>query len=237
MDLEVKDSPLPDYGLPNLYGALRGKEVYVHPVKRKKQKSTVYALSNSINFEGDILITSPKTTDLEADLSTFNLPLLEREGLEVRSKMISNRKLVEKIFTEKEVEMLIKLVEKKGDVFRAFIIEPGICMFSTYWIPENVDKIKTTLNDLADLVESLESNITKDEVDNERFEKIARKNNTVIVETGMMLFFLSTGILFVISVPVAFSWIGLNLGAILILISLLRIYFIAQTRGWLSKQG
>ncbi len=234
LEMEVKEGPMAEYGLPNLYGKLGGKEVYVHPVKRKKQENAVFAVSNSIMFEGDIVITSPETTELKADISTIKVPSFEREGLEVKSNIRSNRELVDKLFTEKEVDMLKKLVKKKGYVFRALIIEPGICMFSTYKIPKDADDIQNTLNSLVKLVKGLESNTTKEEVYNKRFQKVSRRNNMIVLEMGMMLFFLSTGTIMIISVPGAFSWIALNIGIILILISILRIFFIAQTRGWFS---
>ncbi len=233
LSLEVKGGPLPDYDMPNLYGDFRGRKVYVHPAKRKEQNSTVYGVSNAIKLEGDMVVTSPKTTILETYMDTLKVRSLGKEGLKIMSPVKENQKLAGVIFTDKAVEKLKELVDMKGDLFRALIMENGICMFSTYRIPEDEEEIESTLELLADMTECLESEVEGESISNIRFQKVSRGSRMVTVELVLMGVFTLTGILALFTVPVAFSWIALNMGIMLILVSALRIFTIAETRGWL----
>lgn len=238
MDLEIKDGPPTGYGYPDLYGTVQGREVYVHPVegKGKNHGSTVYGVRNKIDFKGDIIVTSPETTIIEDEVSVLDVPSLSKKGLEIRSDIRSNQGLARKLFNDKTVRKLKRMIDEEGDDFRALIIEPGVCMFSTHEVPKDTSVIEERIVDTVELVDRLEGNSPsiKAKVSSERFDRIATKYHASLFDLAMMIGVFLLGFYLLLSIPMGFSWIFLNLGAMLVLVSLTRISILITTRNWLD---
>jgi|GEM_PF-4615357 len=233
LGLEVKDGPVTDYGYPKLFGRYKGRLVYVHPTERKKQQSTVYAVQNALTFDGDVVITSPETTTLKNDINKLSVPSIQEKGLEIRSDERSNQVLANDIFSRGAVDRLKDLINKQAENFRAFILESGVCMFSKYKLPDDIDEIEETLEDVIKLADEIETNSDTFEVVNPRFKRISKKSRAVVFDIGMMIVSLMIGIVLILSSPLFFSWISINLGAMMILLSGVRISFILHAREWI----
>lgn len=235
LGLQVKEGPITDYGLPNLYGELDEREVYVHPTIRKKKRTTVFAVECNIPITEDILVLSPRTTRLETDVPQIKVPAVEDLGMEIRSVSEYNKKIADRLFSEKSSSMMANLVDMAGDDFRALIFEPGICMFSTFHIHSDKNDIISTLEYLVELVKELESHTDIKEMDNDRFRNLDSKSHALRIELSMMALFLITGIITMIFTFMDHSSVAFSLGVVLITIPTVRIYFLAETRGWIDK--
>ncbi len=232
LGLEVKDGPVTDYGYPKLHGVYRGREIYVHISKIKGLFNTVYAVENNMPLESDIVITSPETVSLKDKLFPLKVPQLKKEGLDAWSRDRLDIDMVEEMFTSDNVKKLKGLVWKQAGSFRAFIVEPGICMFSTFKAPDSFEEIKETLSACVDLVEDIEPGTSTENINSPRFEKISNRSIGLIIEVGSMIFFFFTGIFLLMISPWMFSWVFINLAAIVMLLSITRMIIIFRSRSW-----
>ncbi|MFW5898349.1 MAG: hypothetical protein ACOCT7_00680 [Candidatus Saliniplasma sp.] len=239
LGLELREGHGGNYGMPDLYGKINDRKVYVHPVRGKKKAppKTVYAAEIDLKLDEKVIISSPETSEVEEDLPKVEIPQLERYDLEAFTESQRDRSSVKKLITKKAASKLNGLLKKNGDMFRALIIESGLVMFSTYGIDMDEQKLKYNLGEVEKLAiifeESEEEGPRK--VKNERLEAIEKKSRLVYMEFGFMSLLTVLGLYLVYTSIFGLSFFFINMGIVLFMIAGARMVSILNTRGWLRS--
>ncbi|MGM0405835.1 MAG: hypothetical protein ACQEQM_06820 [Thermoplasmatota archaeon] len=239
LDITIKEGHGGNYGMPDLYGEINDRKVYVHPVRGKKKAppKTVYASEIALRSDEKIIITSPETSEIEEELPKLDIPQFKRYDLEVVVESQNDESVAKKILTKKTASKLNALLKKNGDKFRALIIESGLVMLSTYGIEMDQKQLNYNISETAKLADLFEENIDKksENIRNERFEAIEKESKLVYMEFGLMSFLLILGLYLVYTSILDLSFFFINLGIVVVMISGARFVSILNTRGWLRS--
>ncbi|MFO7793213.1 MAG: hypothetical protein R6W73_09610 [Candidatus Saliniplasma sp.] len=240
LGIAIKEGHGGNYGMPDLYGKIKDREVYVHPVRGKKKAppKTVYAAEVDIKTDEKVIISSPETSEIDEDLPKLEILQLKRYDLDVFPESQRDHPLVKKLITKKVASRLNSLLKKNGDSFRALIIESGLVMFSTYGIETDENQFKNNIREVGKLASLFEENLDEkfEIVRNERLEAIEKKSKLVFIEFGFMSFLIILGLYLVYTSIFDLSFFFINLGIVVFMISGARLVSILNTRGWLRSE-
>lgn len=243
-ELELREGSGMSYSLPDLYGEMEGRKVYVHPGKgnKKKRPKTTYAVETKIPMDGSIIISSPETSEVEEGHPSIDVPNIEKYDLAVNTESIENESIVKNLLSKKVSSKINHLASANKDDFRGLVLEPGLAMFSNFGIKRDIEKIKDTIGDVVELVDEMEksSSEIKDSLQNERLRKFSEKSKTVYLELSIMsavlafsIYLTYTSLMDMLNPSADFSIFFLNLGIVTMLISGSRLFSLASLRDWL----
>ena len=239
LDIAIKEGHGGNYGMPDLYGKIKDRKVYVHPVRGKKKAppKTVYASEVALKSDEKIIITSPETSEIEEELPTLEVPQLKKYDLEVVVESQGDASLVKQIMTKKTASKLNALLKKNGDKFRALMIESGLVMLSTYGIEMDQKQLKYNISETAKLADLFEENLDKkfEKIRNERLEAIEKESKLVYMEFGFMSFLIILGLYLIYTSILDLSFFFINLGIVVFMVAGARWISILNTRGWLRS--
>ncbi|MFO7991548.1 MAG: hypothetical protein R6U61_04535 [Thermoplasmata archaeon] len=227
------------YGMPDLVGNIDGRKVYIHPVRGKKGKrarlsKTVYAVESQIDLGGDIVISSPETIEDDENLEGLDVPRLKKYGLAVSSESIESREAVKRLITKDAANKIHRLKVKNGEDFGGLILEPGIMMFSKFNIDVDEVKMRETLQEMVRLISSMEDDRPdlNEDIKNKRLKEVEKVSKTVHADIAIMFGIAALSVYFIYDHP---SLLFLNLGVVLLGLSVSRVFSIVYTRGWLES--
>lgn len=225
------------YGLPDIYGKLDGRGVYIHPVPGKRgrnRESMTIAVENDIEISSDILISSPETSKIRDETIDLDVPNLNKYGYIVSSKKGKVEDEAKRIFTKEVSTKVHRLIEDHKKNFRAVMVESGLCLFSKFEWETDKQNLKDIIYRLKELSEELEKNTEKinEDFTNERldyFYQGSYKKQVDIIFTGILI---SISLFLLYSLMDSFSFIFFDVAVIALAVALVRIYGIITSREW-----
>ncbi len=226
-DLELQDSLILLSDWPNLLGKVKGRMAYIHPDKggRKKPAKTIFAVKSNIAEEYEAVIVRSGDAQPE-DTYKIDVPSLKNYNYEVFSKSKLDGKRLDKLFSKSVTGKMDELVIENNENFRAFVLEPGLMMFSTFNI--TIDK-KTCLKNLellGDIVKEMEkdSESTNDGFVNPRLDKLSEGPKSNMIKGVLIVFMIGISIAAFYRTLLDFSLFFLNLGVATMLLGLSSFY-------------
>lgn len=239
--LSRQEGRLGNYGLPDLFGEVKGRRVYVHPSKKRRGKGerpakTIIAVENTLDISQDLIVSNPETSDISGELPRLEITALERFDYRVNTPEGDGEKAYE-IFTDEVAKELNRMIVKNGESFRALILEPGAAMFSTYGMDMDKERMMDNLHRLIDLVDLMEETgpVLEEGMISERFETISKKNSLLKIEMSILVILLGTAVYLIYDSILSRSYLFSNVGVILLLITSVRLYTNGWIRGWYRR--
>ncbi len=236
LGLVRKEGGLSGYGLPDIFGEMEGRQVYVHPVLKKRGKEsepgkTIYAVEHELEVHGPIVISSPETSSMEEDLYEMDVPSLNKKDYEVRTENHQNEEITGSLFSREVTSKISHMVKRNKDNFRAIIIEEGLLMFSTFGVERSGESIKENLEDAFDLVEKMENGAsTVSEVKSQRLEKLSEKKPLALPEIGLMAVVSVIAVSLITASVRGLSYFYMNMGIVVLLVALTRIFVVVNMK-------
>ncbi len=237
--LGVKEEATAGYGLPDIYGKMRGRKIYIHPIVGKGISGvakTAYAVETKIRTHGKTFIGNAMISSWVLGSYKFKheLPNLDNSRYKVSTQNKKGWAMIEQIFTKELGERLTELISFGDSKFWGMAIDSGLIMVYTKEWETDENVIRKRLIGLVDLIEEMEKNAIRldHNINNELLQLTGTKSHrskedNFISGIVILMGFLIIGIpFFPTSEPVELSGVAmiLNIGILVILLGATRIH-------------
>lgn len=233
-DLRVIHSSNIVSNYPDIYGQIDNRKIYLHPAKKKRGRKsrpakTVFGVEHGIRIEDNVLITRKSTETKNDNLMDLHVDKLKKYKLKVQSGSKLNENVIDDMIDNEVARKINDLIEESGDNFRALIIESGLLMFSTFGFEEEEDVIDEYIEKLYEITVKMEENLGEvEDVYNERFVQLDQRNYAIPIKYGIDISLILIGAYLIYSSFSDLSFIFLNIGVVIVLVALVRIYSLSS---------
>lgn len=210
---------------PNLFGEIGDKRMYVHPDrgKGKHPSKTIFAVESNIDLSTELII-GLSDTDVPEGTKQLDIKSINKYNYNIYAKDEIEDDRVKKLFSGKAVRKIKDLIERNKENFRAVIFEPGLVMFSTFEIGLDEQNMSENIEDLCDIVDTIEENDpeSNDHLENPRMMQLSKGSRSGVFKALFPLLLFGVAGYLLYQVMQDFSLFFLNTAVILTLIGFLK---------------
>lgn len=238
LSLSMKEETTIGYGLPDIFGNIENKRIFIHPIVGKGMggvAKTAFAVEHGMKINGRIMIIHSGASKLRVGRYKHTLelpyhPTFSNDYI-ITSQSKNNQEIVNRIFSSDVCDDFRKINSKFPKSFFGLIMESGIALYYTFGWETEKEQLKNTILSLYQLVKKMESkaDYLNPNINNRLFKYTTKKGMSKQVDVALSGILVGLGILVVIlgGLDVKNLWntfmIG-NLGAVIILMGTTRIY-------------
>jgi len=237
LSLSVKEETTIGYGLPDIFGNIENKRIFIHPIVGKgtgRVAKTAFAVEHGMKINGRIMIIHSGASKLRVGRYKHTLelpchPTFSNDYI-ITSQSKNNQEIVNRIFSSDVCDDFRKITSKSPKSFFGLIMESGIALYYTFGWETEKEQLKNTILNLYQLVKKMESkaDYLNPNINNRLFKYTTKKGMSKQVDVALSAIVVGSGILVILGgLDVKNLWntfmIG-NLGAVLILMGTTRIY-------------